>query len=894
MRGRPSEQQLSKELVVDVDCGRNGAAINGAGDTGGPVSNDVRPLEPEREPQEDNVPEFDVQDTLGHVLALEKQVAELETWRTHVGQDISALLGRADALKGSLADEHSCARNVVSQASVHSQHAADFTACRERARAENDSVCSQLQLEVCKLMTETGGEVSEPSKCKGLESSLNDVGLVVRTLESEAHEAQLEHAAFSACFEEAHAQRRQLTENHEQFVRESRSARHAVQTQSTALNRLQADELRNRTKGDRKRRQCANQLIQCRGELADAAGRADVAAEQLRKVRQQHGRQLRALRAETGDLQAEVDAHLHFVEASEAELAALHSERSQLEGGQERHARQELLLQQHAAALRADAEALECRVQAREAEGLAAQEALRTAEAGRLARLGEGPALEEGLAGLRLAAERSEALSAELAGELSEQRPRLEGRSADAAELQALRDRVLGARAARAGAAEEHGRLHDGCRALQQAQDRHASDMREAARRALRVKTSHDEVLEALPSWSAKGREAFQGTTEQSLGRVGKKAEALLSYLESSGPGPKRVAVAEGQLTSQHIQPSLQTRLQVETERSMEVALTAQRRKVVLEQQRSLDETARRADEMRRSRHERRQLEAQVAQRLQAWSWAHSSAEAELEGMRAQMRTLDEDASGGGEVVTAEFSDLLQKQSLDRDSLQRQVNELRKEVEGARQDASRNDKDKDESEEESLPVPVLLQYLSERELEVDLLRKEEEAVQQAFVKLKAVAMASGASRNMSPGQRSSSKALSTILGQTSSKQSGRSHSSPRRGIRAAHGASFGPGSSVQSKETSTPATPHAPSRHEGIGSPSPDAPGRGPGEADQTPVGASAQLSPLSWQRRGGDPPSASASGLPAPMSTSAGALRSGSEGSASPHTLSTSASTPT
>jgi len=889
MRGQPSEQHLPRVSVCDGDTDRNGAAVQGAGDTGGPVASDARPLEPEREPQEDSAPESDVLDALSQVLALEKQITELEMQQAHVEQEVSALLSRADLVKESLEAEHTCAQHVISQAAISSQRSAEFAGRQEHAKAEHQALCSQLQLDVCSLLAEGGCTMPAGGDCRTTaEAELHDGRAVVRTLEVEAHEARLERERCQARLADTRAQRTHLAESHEQFLRQSRGARHAVQAQSTALSRLQADELRNRTRSDRRRRQCAGQLVQCRSELADAASRADVTAEQLRKVRQQHGRQLKALRAETGDLQAEVDAHLQFVEESEAELSALHSERSQLEGSHERHARQELLLQEHAASLRADSERLECQTRDQRAEDSAVREALRGAEARHAAQLGEGSALEESAAALRQRAEFAEATSGELSEELRKLRSRLEGCSAEAARLQLAMDEVADARAGRSQALQEQAQLQDGSKQMQQVHDRHIADMHEALRRALRVKASHDELLEAFPSWSAKGREALLGTTEQSVGRVGKKVEALLAHLESSGHGPRRAASAEGQSTSgQRGQPPLQHRLQLETETGMAAALAAQRRKVVIEQQRCLDESRKRTDDMQRLRRERRQFEDEVAQRVHAWSWAHSSAEAELDGLHAQMRVLHEDNPEGSEAVLAEFSDLLQEQAIDRDTLQRQVLDLRSVMDPA---GHGGDREKDEPGDELPPAAVLVQQLSERELEVEALRKEEEGLQQALVKLKAVVLAL---RAPSGGPLSAA-----ALWQGSGRQGGKSQPSPvarARGTRSSGGGQGSPPPS-QGKDASTPATPRAhPSRHDGIGTPDQDMHERSTSEVERTPFGVSSPFSSPSWQHRAEEPAARPGSGPPAnlPTSTSVGALRLGSEGSFSPRTLSTSESTP-
>uniref|UniRef100_A0A7R9ZXA0 Uncharacterized protein n=1 Tax=Pyrodinium bahamense TaxID=73915 RepID=A0A7R9ZXA0_9DINO len=475
---------------------------------------------------------------------------------------------------------------------------------------------------------------------------------------------------------------------------------------------------------------------------------------------------------------------------------------------------------------------------------------------------------------------------------MAEQRAMVEWHAADVEVLQALQDQVQGAQAKKVRESDEHTQLLEGGRQLQQAHDRHMADMHEAVRRACRVKASHDELLEAFPSWNVKGREALMGTVEQSLGRVGKKVEALLSYFETTGQGAKRSSTSDGIAANmQRSQAALQRRLQIETERNMEAVLTAQRKKVVLEQQKSLDETRKRIDEMQKTRHERRELEAEIAQRQQVCSSVTSSAEIELEGLRAQMYQLAEDPSEEVKVVKAEFSDLLQKQALDRDLLQQQVNELRDEI-----GRVRHDKDKGEQQEDSLPKALLLKKLSECELEVEVLRKEEEGLQQVLVKLRAAVIASQTSEYGSPRKADRSTVLAPASWQAFDRQCGRRTMSPRRSSRSTRTASADQRPSWRTKESGTPATPCTADHHDGFGSPIFDVTERALGDMVQTPKSVLAQLSSPSWQHRTLDLQPLSTLSLPAnlPVSTSGGVMRLGSEGSASPHTLSTSGSTPT
>lgn len=105
------------------------------------------------------------------------------------------------------------------------------------------------------------------------------------------------------------------------------------------------------------------------------------------------------------------------------------------------------------------------------------------------------------------------------------------------------------------------------------------------------------------------------------------------------------------------------------------------------------------------------------------------------------MKLVDREATEGAEAVTAEFSDLLQKQALERDVLQAQVEELRAQVDGGMQESAGAEEDGGDALP-NMPTPVLLQRLAQEEAEAEALLAEEEELLQASVKLKAAMLAS--------------------------------------------------------------------------------------------------------------------------------------------------------
>jgi len=127
----------------------------------------------------------------------------------------------------------------------------------------------------------------------------------------------------------------------------------------------------------------------------------------------------------------------------------------------------------------------------------------------------------------------------------------------------------------------------------------------------------------------------------------------------------------------QRSQAVLQRKLRADLESEMEAGLAAQRMRVVAEQQHAIEEARRRADELHRARRVRRTLETELARYQRECLWAQQRNESEGEALKAQVSLLDREAAQSAQAMAAEFSDLLQKQALERDLLRAQVEELR-------------------------------------------------------------------------------------------------------------------------------------------------------------------------------------------------------------------------
>merc|ERR1719199_1218869 len=131
---------------------------------------------------------------------------------------------------------------------------------------------------------------------------------------------------------------------------------------------------------------------------------------------------------------------------------------------------------------------------------------------------------------------------------------------------------------------------------------------------------------------------------DQSVGRMSKKADAVISCLELVGPGSSGNRSSRGSdgnqaaSLSQRSYVALERRLQAEHEKRMESLLAKERRNVVLEQERSLTESQRRSSELLRLRQERRRLQDDLARSPRLKEWLSRDSESEILGLEAQVK----------------------------------------------------------------------------------------------------------------------------------------------------------------------------------------------------------------------------------------------------------------
>lgn len=682
---------------------------------------------------------------LAQALALERHLGELADWRAHVGQEVAVAADRVCNLEAQLQHEATClsqwravTNEVADQARLLVQH-------RRDRHERHDHVCMELDEDTQALLEETRVKDSVKRDLANAEIATQDLHALVGKLEQDMQEVQQERERMWMQREETLIRRCRMTEWHRQCLRDTATARVQISARATALSRLQGEVMRVRSRNERKKRQTQGLLVRCRGELADAVSRADAAGDQLRKVKQQHGRQLKELRAKTSGLQTEVDARLEGIEQSELHLQSLHEEQQEIERCRDQHPGKEHSLHDEAAALHLEATQLGQAAGIREVDEQGFAERLRHEEFLYEDVLRARSVLQQEVAASHEYIQETDVEARSLSAELDHELSSCAVQAAEVARFRCLEDSTRGLEQRRDQLSEECLQLQDGIKQARRGHDRHVADMQEALRRAVRLRTSHAELAESLPQ----GRGASSGSADQAMGRLNKRVDALLLFLENKEPGARAQADQESHLAMQRGHVALQRRLHADIETAMEASLIAERKAVVVEQQRSLDETRQRTAEQQELRRERRRLEEELARYKRSLEWQRLSAESELEGLRAQIRLVDVETVEGAQSLTADISDLLHKQELERDLLQREVDELSLEVgEQEGEDAAADEEDtigEEEGDYESAQAmtspAVLLQKLSERDSELASLKAKREQLQQANVRLKAALVA---------------------------------------------------------------------------------------------------------------------------------------------------------
>lgn len=672
-------------------------------------------------------------EVLSQVLAFERQLGELDAQREHVASEVAAARSGSEAAEARLRDESWCLQQAKAEAADIMERASSVVQEYRALEAAHEARCQELLADIPQDDGAVNAALSEA------QSAWQALTREERAACDDADAAREKRERLLMRGEELRGRRRHAIEAQAQSFRDVAWARKAVQTRGVQIRRLEGEAQRSRMKGDRMRRQMEAQLTQCQNELADSTGRLEIATEQLRKVKQQHGAQLRRLREKSGGLQQEVDDHLRHMEASEDEILRLKGEAAELEQREAGHFEQEEMLAGQIQALRSEGERLRQQVGLQDAECEAAQAQLMDLETICEAESRAVAAQELQVETQEQVYAQAEASCAEVRLELQEE---LEGCSRQAAEmqrLQALSEEVQEAKAKRDQVAGEHRLLQEASRQFQSSSERHVADLQEATRRATRLRTSHAELADSLRN---------VGAVDQAVGRAAKKADALYACLEGARKQPlglmatagsAEVSTGSSPRTAPRQQLLLQRRLRVEAERELHAAVVAQRQRLLEEQERAVQEARRRTNEIQHARRERRGLEEELARYRTSLSVSQQQLASEEEAWEAQVLRLDMEAEQGALALEAELSDLLQKQSVEKAELQREIEILRGEI-VARDTAAAIIASRPPHGEAGSLAEVQ-EKLLQMDIEAQRLRAEKDRVQSAHVKLKAALVA---------------------------------------------------------------------------------------------------------------------------------------------------------
>ncbi|CAK9005462.1 unnamed protein product [Durusdinium trenchii] len=621
---------------------------------------------------------------LGQVLGLEKYLKEWETERrakrledtqaaTRESQQLQA---RLDAEKVQLPRAEKEAKEARLQAEVLQE---------ERAKVNNahHARISETAHEIHELLLSAGVRKTGDSliSLEQGESAFKSIQNSVKQLEEDVKETGRKREELCMRLEELLTRHLNNMETKTKSAREVQAARQAVQGRQTMLTKLQGEVSRSRARLERKRKQLEGQLSHATLEQKDASERLNSAGEALRKVRNQHSKQLRSVKSQTSSLQAEVDAHLQESEAAEREMQELQRREAELESSEQRFFQQEEELREQAMKARVRLSTLEQDTERFEVERRVLLEELQPLEeeleqvelqAKALRDLADADELktkehQNAAAGCKeeIDAHRSEFASQ--ADELSV----LNALQSDVAELRKRRDVVMSERAA----------LEDASKAVVQSLDQQLSDLREAQRRSTQLKTAHDEFTKLLPPSSLR-QMAMSVAAEQALGRIVRKAEQLHGYLEGrpagSGPGARRARPTNGK---EGATGRLAEQLMEAAENIVKDELQECRHVLIDLQQKLAEGSARRGQEMCQMRTQRRQLEEELSKVEADVHSASAEAAPLLEELERHLEDLQQEAANHEATVAAEFADLLQQQTLERDSLKAQVEEMRRDLE---------------------------------------------------------------------------------------------------------------------------------------------------------------------------------------------------------------------
>ncbi|CAJ1355593.1 unnamed protein product [Effrenium voratum] len=670
----------------------------------------------------------DMQVVLSQVLGLEKHMAELEPWRAKLQEDTQAALAEAEKLQAQLDEKRALLPQVQEEAKTAGCAAQAMQEERAKVKAANEERCLEISQEIHELLVNAGARKSGSellTEQQG-EAALRDIQSSIGQLEEDVKETRQKREELRMRLEELRTRHLNNIDTRARCIRDVGSARQALQARQTALAKLQGEVSRSRAKADRKRKQLEGQLQQLQLELSDALSRSEAAEESLRKVKSQHARQLRTVRTQTTSLQAEVDAHIEQSEAAEKEMQQLQQQEMELGNSEQQFLEREEELRNQALAAQQRLRTLEQQTESFEDKRRALLEKLRPLE-----EEWEQTELESKACQDLAEADSLKAIETQSAVECHKEEiaAHLKEYASQADELAMLKDlevQVSEARRRRDQITAERAGLEDASKSLAQSLEQHLAELREAQRRSVQLKATHDDFVKQLPPASLR-QVNLTTAAEQAMGRAGRKADQLQGYLEGGRQSRRSGGSSKDPATTN---PGLREKLMQAAETIVKEELQECRQSLVDSQQKLVEESQKRGQEILTLRSQRRELEEELSKVDDKVHLASTQSSGLLEDLRRHMKELEEAAAKDEANVAAEFSDLKQRQALERNSLVAQVDELQKahaEEATARELAVAAALDKEQARKRLVEV----------EAEIQELRAEEEELVEAHVALKA-------------------------------------------------------------------------------------------------------------------------------------------------------------
>lgn len=674
---------------------------------------------------------------LAQVLGIEKFMAEFERWKARMFEDTAAAEKEVELLQAQIKEQNLILDQETKEVKYASEELETQLLPRQAEREEHVQRCRMLEGEVEQILLTSG--LQKPSDgflgISYADAELDRLDTSIEDLQDCVHEAARQRELCCMCREDMSGKSRAFVDIRRRSTREIAQSRQIVQSHQVSQTRLSGELSRSRTRAEKQRKQLDVQLTACRRDLADAVKRAETAADQLRKVKQQQGRQLQKVRSETNGLQSEVDAHLRFMEETEKEINRLLHEESALQVSEDSHVAKEHFLEQQATSFVSEQRRFEEQSAEYEADYAALLANFRPLEDARLEEelaASEARIEEEFLVELttksHVAAQRFEEWLAYASAECKVQEAELQRFHFAQDEFQ----KVLSQRNA---TLLESKKMEETSKQLRQGTTRQLSEFREIQRRTQQLKASHNDLMKILPS--NRSKEVNAAPFEQALGRASKRADTIIALFDHTSTksvpskaknGTDSKTLATSNISSSQaefiISEQLQQKLAFVIDQELRSELLQCKQSLADEQDRFIQKTKTKTDELQGLRRERRTMEDQLGKVKKDAELASTLAEQQLKDLDQIRDWSQMQIANGVYTVTAEYLDLSQKQALERDALRIEIEHLKMQL-GEEVGSFENDE------------KVSTEQLQDVAADIQTLRAEEEELLAAFIQLKA-------------------------------------------------------------------------------------------------------------------------------------------------------------